>query len=316
MTESHAPEPHRRPLPPWFNLFLLLCTAFTTFMAGFGGVDWSEAMLNGAIYSGSLLAILLSHEMGHYIYARRNAVPASLPFFIPVPPVFSLFGTMGAVIVMRGRIKSRNALMEVGAAGPLAGMAVAVPLLLFGLSLSNVEPIPEVGLMEGQSLLYAAAKWAVIGPIPEGMDVMLHPIAWAAWIGLLVTMLNLLPIGQLDGGHIFYALFGSLHGPATRIFHGGLGVFGLGVGAYHGVKSLAAGNPFNSSEFWTASQVGLPWIFLGFMLFVLGRLSGKGLSHPSTDDQHLSPGHRRIGYLCLLIFVLTFSPVPIQVLGL
>src|SRR5262249_19738430 len=157
--------------------------------------------VGGPVYAATLLGILLTHEMGHYVVARRHGIDVSLPYFIPVP--FAL-GTMGAVIRMRSPIPTRDALIDVGAAGPLAGLAVAVPLLLWGLAESPVTPIPPGGAIEGNSLGYLVCKLLVKGRVlpGDGLDVQLSPMAMAAWVGLLVTFINLIPLAQLDGGHI------------------------------------------------------------------------------------------------------------------
>jgi membrane-associated protease RseP (regulator of RpoE activity) len=292
---------------------LFVATLFTVFATGTmflgAGEPPAGAAVNGLQFMLALMAILVCHEAGHFALARRNRVDTSLPYFIPIPPMLSMFGTMGAVIVMRGRIRSRDALMEVGAAGPIAGMVVAVPILLVGLASCPVGPIPEGGWIEGQSLLYILAKWIVIGPIPEGHDIYVDrsPLAWAGWIGLLVTTLNLLPIGQLDGGHVFYALWGEAHARASRIFHAALFALGAGVAA-HGYV-LADRAELEGAEFATAIMPGVTWAFLGTLLLVLGKLSKRGLSHPPTDDQQLSPKHRVVGYVCILIFAVTFMPI-------
>jgi membrane-associated protease RseP (regulator of RpoE activity) len=223
----------------------------------------------------------------------------------------SLFGTLGAVIVMRGRIRSRNALMEVGAAGPLAGMIVAVPILLIGLILSPVEPLSQGGILEGQSLLYMLLKLVAVGPIPEGYDVYLHPMAWAGWIGLLVTMLNLLPIGQLDGGHISYALWGEAHAKVSRMFIGGIFLLGFCVVGHGVITGLNLG--LQGDEFWLHVTTRGNWFFLGALLFwAFGR--GKRRYHPPTDDNRLSTGHRIVGLACLVLFAITFTPIPIRIL--
>jgi membrane-associated protease RseP (regulator of RpoE activity) len=325
MGRTDTPSPGDRP-SYFVHIFLFVVTLFTTWFAGAGGLDaaqfgmlavfnaeafpiFKEAAGNGLMYMGAIMSILLSHEMGHYIMARRNRVPASLPYFIPMP--FLLFGTFGAVIVMKGRIRSRNALMEVGAAGPLAGMAVALPVLIIGLSMSKISPIPEGALIEGQSLIYMAIKRIIVGPIPTGMDVMLHPMAWAGWIGLLVTMLNLLPIGQLDGGHIFYALFGKAHDKVSRLFLAGLFVLGLGIMGYSTVAAMRL--HLDGDAFLSRVLTGMNWVVLGLMLLIaFGRKKGRGLSHPPTDDDSLSLRHRLVGIGCLVLFVLCFMPVPIQ----
>lgn len=308
------------------HIFLFVMTMFSTWFAGADGLNaarlaymaffdkeaarlFAEVSKDGLLYMGSIMLILLCHEMGHYLTARRNRVRASLPYFIPMP--FLLFGTFGAVIVMKDRIRSRNALMEVGASGPLVGAAVALPILAVGLSLSPVTPIPQGGLIEGQSLLYMFLKRVTVGPIPDGMDVMLHPMAWAGWIGLLVTMLNLLPIGQLDGGHIFYALFGKAHAKISRFFLAGIFLMGLCVMAYSTLSAIHLG--LTGDAFFGRVLTGMNWVVLGLMLLIVfGRKKGRGMSHPPTDDDTLSVSHRIAGIACLVLFVLCFTPVPIR----
>jgi membrane-associated protease RseP (regulator of RpoE activity) len=326
MSDAQAAKPLAKQTKLFIHVFLFVMTLFSTWFVGAGGLGgvqlgvlaffdsealklFKEVATNGLLYMASIMSILLAHEMGHYVMARRNQVFASLPYFIPMP--FLLFGTFGAVIVMKGRIRSRNALMEVGAAGPIAGMIVALPILMYGLSKSPVSPIPEDALIEGQSLLYMALKRIVVGPIPEGMDVMLHPMAWAGWIGMLVTMLNLLPIGQLDGGHVFYALFGKAHTRVSRIFLAGLFVLGLCVMAFSTWTGFARG--LTGDALLGHVLTGMNWVVLGLMLLVVfGRRKGRGLAHPPTDDETLSDAHRVIGIACLVLFVLCFMPVPIR----
>ncbi|MFO8074285.1 MAG: site-2 protease family protein [Polyangia bacterium] len=306
---SAARPAKKRGHPPrWVNALLLAATLVTTFFGGalfLSARSWSGAVSNGLQFMAALMGILICHEAGHYIMARRNRVDASLPFFIPVPPFLVPIGTLGALILMRDRIRSRNALMDVGAAGPLAGIAVALPVLLVGLARCPVGPIPEGGWMEGQSLLYMAAKWAAVGPIPEGQDVYLDrsPLAWAGWLGLLVTMINLMPIGQLDGGHISYALLGERHRHASRAFHAALFLMGAGVMGYFGLGAWREG--LRGEALVAEALVGLNWIFWGGLLWLLKK---RMMRHPPTDDEHLSPGRRATGYLCLALFALTFMP--------
>ncbi len=248
----------------------------------------------GWTFAVPLLAILLTHEFGHYFAARAHHVPASLPYFIPLPFV-GLFGTMGAVISMPERIRSRNALLDIGAAGPLAGMAVAIPVLVIGLSQSPVHEVSGHGLLEGQCLLYSLLKHVVLGPIPAGHDVFLTNTALAGWVGLLITMLNLIPIGQLDGGHIAYALFGERHNRIGSFLHVGLlGAFGYNVAMYG------------------STVPGMVWVVWFGLLWLLKALSG-GVWHPPTDHGvELSPGRRIVAMACLVLFVLLFMPTPMR----
>ena len=237
--------------------------------------------------------MLLGHELGHFVAAVVHRVPASLPMFIPMP--ISPFGTMGAVIEMPERIRSRNALLDIGAAGPLAGIVVAIPVLVIGLSQSEVRPLEPGGFLEGQSLLYLLLKRLVVGPIPEGHDVFLTSTAFAGWTGLLVTMLNLLPVGQLDGGHVAYALFGARQNKLGRLFHALLPVLFVG----------------NYAVFQDA-QPGMVWVIWFVLLAILGRVSG-GFEHPPTDEgETLSPARKAIAVGTLLLFVLIFMPTPLR----
>ncbi|MFQ5986129.1 MAG: site-2 protease family protein, partial [Thermoplasmata archaeon] len=214
--------PPRRFRGIWLNVVLLVATLFTTLIAGM--VHWSgyngstdflaaftlaNAFFGGLLFTLPLLAILGTHEMGHFILARRHNVEASLPFFIPAPPPV-IFGTFGALISMREPIPNKKALMDIGMAGPLLGLAVALPVTLLGLYLNALDPrlagtniggSAEVGF----PLLYQAMLLAI--PLPD--NALLHPTAFAGWVGFLVTGLNLLPAGQLDGGHVARALLGE-----------------------------------------------------------------------------------------------------------
>ena len=315
-----APESARGdvPLPPlrWRkNLVMFLATVLSVFVTGtlyanpkldpFGDtLGLLRALPSGYRFAVPLLAILLFHEFGHFFAARYHRVPASLPFFIPLPLV-SPFGTAGAVIAMRGRIRSRDALVDIGASGPLAGLIIAIPVLLYGLSTSPVEIPPPHTVQEGQSLLYLFLKRITLGPIPVDRDVMLNPIAFAGWSGLFVTALNLLPVGQLDGGHVAYALLGPPQNRVARIFHWSL----LAVFAFNLLRFLGpvirtrrweeAGSAVSNSMFW------LMWFGL---LHLLARLGGR--NHPPTDAGALSPGRKVIAIVTLILFVLLFMPTP------
>jgi membrane-associated protease RseP (regulator of RpoE activity) len=173
-------------------------------------------IFQGLTFSASLLLILGLHELGHYLTARAYGVSVSLPYFVPMP-VWPM-GTMGAIIRMRSPIPNRKVLFDIGIAGPLLGLVLAVPVLIIGLALSPVKPLSGVALQEGNSLAYLFLKWLVKGSIPEGHDVLLHPMAMAGWLGLFVTALNLMPLSQLDGGHIVYAALGRGYRKVVWLF--------------------------------------------------------------------------------------------------
>lgn len=273
--------------------------------ASWEGVSWIVRLLGGWSFAVPLLTILLCHEFGHYIAARVHRVPASLPYFIPLP---LMFGTMGAVISMPNRIRSRNALLDIGAAGPLAGFVVAVPILAYGLSLSELNPLPETGyMMEGQSLFYLGLKYAVLGPIPEGHDVSLHATAAAGWVGLLVTMLNLVPFGQLDGGHISHALLGPKSQRLSRAAYFGILAWFVVECARHSL-SIALGS--SRLSYGMALSNSMPWLTWFVLLTVLRGLGG-GYAHPPTDDGELSPIRRWVAWGCLALFALLFMPTPL-----
>ncbi len=294
------------------HVFLFAATVASVWYTGSGyeaagrGLDSPEAALrHGWRYALPLMAILLCHELGHYIAARLHGVDASLPFFIPAP-VVSSFGTMGAVIRMREHIRSRNALLDIGAAGPLAGLAVALPVLVIGLATSPVERHTGFVVQEGQSLLYLLLKRAILGPIRDGYDVSLNSTAFAGWVGLFVTALNLLPIQQLDGGHISYALFGKTQDRISRFVHWGLlGMFALNV-YWFVVPVLGAGE--RGDVLWVAIGNTIFWLFWFGLLHLMRRVGGA--DHPPTEPGELSPGRRAIAVLSLVIFVLLFMPTP------
>jgi membrane-associated protease RseP (regulator of RpoE activity) len=260
----------------------------------------------GWVYAVPLMSILLCHELGHYIAARVHGVPASLPHFLPLPLV-SPFGTLGAVIAMPERIRSRNALLDIGAAGPIAGMVVALPVLLVGLSLSPVQAQLEgAHLQEGQSLLYWLLKYLIKGHIPSGHDVILHPTAMAGWVGLFVTMINLLPWGQLDGGHIAFALLGPVQNRIARLVRWGvLGFFFYNLLGFVGPVLLG------NSQMTLAGAFGnsLTWLVWYGLLGLLGRSMGH--EHPPVEAGELTRARRLVATGCLVLFVLLFMPTPL-----
>ncbi len=288
-------QPRRR---PWVNVLLFIATIATTtlfgslhyegFVSDFDGVAQSPVLLwHGLWYSVTILAILGAHEFGHYFACRYYRVDASLPYFLPAP---FLTGTLGAFIRIRQPIPTKRILFDIGVAGPIAGFLVAVPALFLGLSLSRVLPLPEdfVGLSLGEPLLFRFAAWFIWGSAPDGFSLNLHPVAFAAWFGLLATALNLFPIGQLDGGHISYAALG---GRSTLVT----------VTAAFAVVLLT----FQSSS----------WIAWAVLMVVM--LVASGPQHPRTLDHHvpLDDNRRLIAIAALAIFVLCFTPAPIEFAG-
>ncbi|MDW8147383.1 MAG: site-2 protease family protein [Roseiflexaceae bacterium] len=276
---------------------LFIITILSTLAVGalYDGVNVFSnpaGIVAGIPFSATIMGILFVHEMGHYIVGRWRRAPVSLPYFIPVPPipipglgVVTFTGTLGAVIVQREPMLDRKTILEIGIAGPLAGLVVAIPLLLYGLATLPVGPPPAEGyIQEGNSILYAAAKYLVFGRfLPgNGVDVQLNAVAWGAWIGLLVTMINLLPIGQLDGGHVAYALLGEYAHYLAYAFIGGCMLIGI----------LVAPN----------------WLLWG----MLGLLIGPRHPPPLNDVSRIGPLHTALAILGLIVFVLLFMPNPLQ----
>jgi membrane-associated protease RseP (regulator of RpoE activity) len=314
---AEPPEPELPPIRWRLNAVLFAATVLSVFMTGAryamkptdslsSASDVLRVLGGGWTFAVPLLAILLCHEFGHYIAARLHRVDASLPYFLPLP-LLSPFGTLGAVIAMRGRIRSRNALLDIGASGPLAGLVVAIPVLAIGLALSPVGPNGEgLSIHEGQSLLYLALKRVVVGVIPSGEDVQLHPTALAGWAGLLVTMLNLLPWGQLDGGHVAYALFGERQHRYAQAFRGVL----VPLFLYNAARFMLPVALGKSSIGWDlAVPNSLFWLMWFVVLGIIARASG-GAEHPPTEPGELSPKRRIVAAVTLVLFVLLFMPTP------
>jgi membrane-associated protease RseP (regulator of RpoE activity) len=281
----------RAPARVGLNVVLFLLTCLTTLIAGSGAFlsfdpfAHPARVLSGAPFAFTLLAILGVHEFGHYFTARHYRASVSLPYFIPAPPPF-LFGTMGAIIRMRSPAKDRNSLFDIAAAGPLAGLAIALPAILLGLQWSTVARVPAGGhLVFGDSLLMRLLIYLQFGPLGEGMDVFIHPVALAGWVGLFVTALNLFPVGQLDGGRIAYALFGRRH----RL---------VGIATFAGLLILGAVTGAANWVVWAA-----------LLLFLVGFHH----SPPLDDVTPLTPGRWLVGVFCLLLLVLLIPPVPIQI---
>lgn len=299
---------------PWVNAVLFVLTVLSVLFLGALRENVAlEAItanplriLRGWPFAVSILGILTAHELSHYFIGRRYGSPTSLPYFVPLP--LSILGTMGAVIVQRGPMRSRKALFDIGIAGPLGGLVIAVPLLIIGVALSYVgtpqqfmdlppgEPVPV--MQEGNSLLYLATKYVIHGrmlPDPQtGEDIWLSPpspggsIAFAAWAGLLVTALNLFPIGQFDGGHIAYALWGRKAWTLARLFVGIIFVWGLLL--------TVIGNP-----------AGMTWIVWGG----LGMLMGPRHPPPLDDVTPLDRKRKILGWVMVGVFILIIIPVPL-----
>ncbi|MET0386739.1 MAG: site-2 protease family protein [Polyangiales bacterium] len=277
----------------------------TTYVGAASQGQGIESLSSGLSYSVPLMSILLCHELGHYIAARLHRVPASPPFFVPMP--ISPLGTMGAVILMRDRITRRNALLDIGAAGPLAGLAVALPVLIYGIVTSPIQPLPEHAgyVVEGRSVLYLALLRLLKGPIPEGSDIMLSPTAFAGWAGLLVTMINLIPAVQLDGGHVAYALFGERQERYSRRVRMALLPIAAIVSLSYGLPALWSGA--RGELLLNGFAPGLQWFVWWFLLGMLVRRGGP--EHPKTDDYVLSPRRRAVAWATLLLFLALFMPV-------
>jgi len=285
-------------------LFALTCVS-TTWVGSWNDGSW----LTGLAFSVPLMAILLAHELGHYVAARIHRVPASLPLFIPMP--ISQIGTMGALILMGERIASRNALLDIGAAGPLAGMAVALPVLIYGIADSPVADMP-VGpyMQEGHSLLYMALLRAIKGPFAEGQDILLTPTAFAGWVGLLVTMINLIPTLQLDGGHVAYALFGERYHRMSRLLRRAMLPLALLIAALYGLPALQSGK--RGEAFFGELQPAIFWLEWWVLLSLFARGGGEH-EHPRTDPGPLSPRRRWLARGTLLLFVLLFMPAWMRI---
>lgn len=274
---------------PKIHWILFIATGFTTVTAGAmqqGVIPWETPwqIYKGLPFALTLLIILLCHEMGHYFMARYHNLDVSLPYFLPAPPIPFLIGTLGAFIRIRSPILNKPSLMDVGAAGPLSGILITLPLLVLGLQLSDIHVVSGAGQMPGivlgESILFKIICWLTVGSLPDNYNIVMHPIAFAGWIGLLVTNINLIPVGQLDGGHVSYALFGNNSQQISKVFYILLIIFGLF--SWYG---------------W------LVWVVL---------LAIMGFNHP-TPLQYWVPldeKRRRIGYLTIAVFILTFMPEP------
>ncbi len=319
-------QPTPTPSNPWVNLVLLIITFFSVMVTGalfslqgelskdFGQAAF-QLVREGWPFAVSILAVLGAHEFGHYLVGRAHGVHVTLPYFIPMP-ILNPFGTMGAFINMKELPKNRKVLLDIGLAGPFAGVLVAIPVLLLGLMLSSVQPVPTDipdGMylqMEGNSLLYLLLKFLVFGqvlpqpasyfglspllywvmyfftghPFPfGGLDVTIHPVALAGWGGLLVTSLNLLPAGQLDGGHAIYVLLGRKR--ARRLL------------------------PFVLTITFLLGFVSPSWWLWTLLIGIFGRVNAE----PLDEITPLDPKRKVMAVAALILFVLVFTPVPLLI---
>ncbi len=289
---------HPQPRHWWLNAVLFVVTIFSVLLVGtemaineIAATDPTaiQPMLDnlllqlwrGIPYAGAIMLILGAHELGHYFAARHHKIAVTLPYFIPAPFI-SLIGTFGAFIQLREPMRNRKQLLDIGAAGPLSGLVFAVPILLIGLATSAVGPVSPGGMVEGNSLLYALAKVLTFGRfLPSTTaDVYVNQLAWAGWTGLLVTGLNLIPIGQLDGGHILYSLIGER---ARLLFYPLIGAMLVLV--------------------LTGSEAWLFWLIL---LFIFGRIYAKPLDMITPMDNR----RKLIAVVSMIVFALTFVPIP------
>jgi hypothetical protein len=286
-----------RPSRRGIHLALFLATLISTtlvgaehyrgFLSDFAtetvGYSWI-VMAGGLWYSLTILAILGAHEMGHYLACRHYDIDATLPYFLPAP---LLTGTFGAVIRIREAFPTKAILFDIGVAGPIAGFVVAVPALFMGLLLSRLVPLPPdfVGYSLGEPLLFRLASWLIWGPVPEGYSLSLHPVGFAAWFGLIATALNLIPFGQLDGGHISYAALGHRSTTLSLV-----------------VVLVAVVLTFFS----------LNWLIWVIIMLVMLLITGP--RHPRVVYEHLplDPGRQRVALAAVAMFVLCFTPVPIE----
>jgi membrane-associated protease RseP (regulator of RpoE activity) len=296
-----TPSYRLRREPVWRYVILFALTVFSTTQAGglhyasfiiafsenVPQFPYASLLVHGLWYSLSILAILGCHELGHYYACRYYRVDASRPYFLPMP--FLLTGTLGAFIRIRAPIPGKRALFDIGIAGPIAGFLVAVPVLLVGMHLSTVVQVPENfkgDLFElGEPLLFKAVEWLTFGTIPSGYSVNMHPMAFAAWFGMLATALNLFPIGQLDGGHISYAVLGRRSTAVTMVM----------VPCLIGLSFVST-----SWVVWTVLTVAMLIVF--------------GPRHPRVFDEEMPLDTARLwlALFAVLMFVLCFTPAPIQ----
>jgi membrane-associated protease RseP (regulator of RpoE activity) len=277
---------------PYLHIALFIATFISTLSAGAlqQGINilrQPDRIIEGWPFAVTLMTILLCHELGHYIASKRHHTRATLPYFIPAP---SFIGTFGAFIKMKSPIITRSALIDIGASGPIAGFVISVIACIIGLSMSNIVPLShaEGSLSLGDSLLFTFLSRIVLGVTPDQYDVLLHPVAFAGWIGLFVTSLNLIPIGQLDGGHIVFAILGYRHKHLSVILVSVLALLGL--------------SSFLGDIGWEG------WLMWAVLMMILG------INHPPVLfwEKSLDNRRRATGILTLIIFLITFIPSPFK----
>ncbi len=284
-TLPHARGRHRK---PWLHITLFLLTLITTTIAGAlqnGANPFSDPyqITSGLPFAITLMTILLVHEMGHYLMARHHGVQATLPYFIPAP---SFIGTFGAFIKLKSPPLDRRSRFDVGAAGPLAGLVLAIPAVIIGLHLSTVSIDNGMGggITLGSSILLEFLSRLTLGLLPDEANIIMHPIGFAGWIGLFITALNLIPVGQLDGGHVAYALFGQRHVWISRL-------------------SLVAILALGLIRYWDG------WLIWSVLLLFMG------VRHPPPLDPStpLDLKRKLVGWFVVGVFVLTFIPAPFSI---
>jgi len=290
---------------PWLNILLFALTVLTTWFAGLlfalsfvpardGAVPSvldPRVLGLGFLYALALMVILAGHELGHYLTCRRYGVRATFPYFIPGPP---FLGTFGAFIRIKSPVHFKHQIFDIGANGPLTGFALSLPALALGLAFSRIGPAPAAPdvISFGEPLLFRALSGLFFGRVPDGSTLVLHPIGFAGWVGLLVTALNLIPVGQLDGGHVAYALLGRRAWLLSRLMIAFLVLMGV---FFH-----------------------TTWLILAVVILVFEFRSRMRLRHPPVIDEAARLGLKRtiLSLVLLLVFVLSFIPDPVQGVGL
>lgn len=272
---------------PYLHIVLFIVTFLTTLTAGalqkgINIIKEPGRLIEGLPFAVTLMSILLCHELAHYIASKKHHTKATLPYFIPAP---SIIGTFGAFIKMESPIITRKALIDIGASGPIAGFIISVVACIVGLAMSETMVSgqkEDVGIALGGSVLFTFLSEFIIGNVPDNYNILLHPIAFAGWIGLFVTSLNLIPIGQLDGGHIAFAVFGERHRYISIVLVGMLGIFGF--------------------FFWEG------WLVWAVLMIILG------IRHPPVLywEVSLDPKSKFISIAAFIIFAITFIPSPFK----